>query len=603
MRWNPAGLFARVPSLLPSTPCTRRLLASSAVLAAALAVTAGRAEAQGCSGPMATPPAGPVCGVGETATTSGGTVTVGAFRGIPYAQPPVGALRWQPTQPWSTRTDTVMPPDSVPVCAQGDKKAPNGVRGQEDCLYLNVWVPPTASPSNPVPVMLFIHGGAFLTGTGGSPLYDGSYLAASGNVVVVTINYRLGALGFLYYPQGGAGGNFGLLDQRMAMTWVNQNIAAFGGDPTKVTIFGESAGAMSVGFHLLTMPSSAGLFRAAIMESNPIGVLYRDSAQAADDGNAFVNTLCRQNGHFFRCPKNLPFLQSLTVDQVMAGQSHYDGIGEVSRLLSGGLPEGLPWTPLVDGTLVTGQPLEGYAANMTPKPYVFGTNQDEGIIFAALAEGASRSAVNPIVYGQILSSVFGGAKGQITGYTSGGSNPYQATGHDSLPPLDATATTIAELLTDLIFNCGNLASADSSLTVSDTTTAPIFAYHFAQPPFFNFYGDTLASCTPATGYVCHAYELPYVFSTFGYVQPLFGNTVQPTQQDTAVARAMGAAWTSFARNPTAPPASGWTRYTANGSVYMWGGASNGKMVSTLPSTSNCTQLWNTIYPIATTVKP
>ncbi|HEY9264508.1 MAG TPA: carboxylesterase family protein, partial [Mycobacterium sp.] len=195
------------------------------------------------------------------------------FAGIPYAAPPVGPLRWQPPKPappWDGERDGTR---FGPRCLQdleGDLEL--GRQTDEDCLSLNVWTPaenPESGPARPRPVMVWIHGGAFLNGNGG--MYDARRLAARGDIVVVTINYRLGTLGFLAHPALGAPGhvgNYGLADQQAALAWVRDNIAAFGGDPGKVTVAGESAGGMSVCDHLVA-PGSQGLFGAAIVQSGP----------------------------------------------------------------------------------------------------------------------------------------------------------------------------------------------------------------------------------------------------------------------------------------------------------------------------------------------
>ena len=191
------------------------------------------------------------------------------FAGIPYAAPPVGALRWRPPQP-SPSWDGVRDASKYgPRCVQDATNDPDFGRSvSEDCLTLNVWIPkPPAAES--LPVMVWIHGGGFANGSG--DIYDARWLVGRGDVVVVTLNYRLGALGFLAHPAlatDGDVGNYGLADQQAALRWVRDNIADFGGDPDKVTIAGESAGAMSVCDHFVA-PGSAGLFHAAIIQSGP----------------------------------------------------------------------------------------------------------------------------------------------------------------------------------------------------------------------------------------------------------------------------------------------------------------------------------------------
>ena len=225
----------------------------------------------------------PTCAAGSTIAFDGGSTVCGvaanrpgvlAYKGIAYAT----AKRWQAphSAPWPP-AGALKAVEFGPICPQDDAPEP----AAEDCLYLNVWAPQNAiNGGRSLPVLLFIHGGAFVRGHGSSPLYDGSAFAARG-AVVVTFNYRLGALGFLSanaLGSGEIGGNFGLMDQQAAMAWVQRNIASFGGDPKRVTLFGESAGAMSVGLHTFDMPSSGPLFAAAIMQSNPLGIQYLTAA-------------------------------------------------------------------------------------------------------------------------------------------------------------------------------------------------------------------------------------------------------------------------------------------------------------------------------------
>jgi para-nitrobenzyl esterase len=191
---------------------------------------------------------------------------VEGYLGIPYAVPPVGDLRWMPPVPSSRFPGGVFHANQFGnFCTQ-----PGGV-GAEDCLTLNVFTPNIKKNSNkkkPVPVMVWIHGGGLVTG--GSFLYDPSPLVLAGNVIVVTINYRLGLLGFFAHQaidaEGHTNGNYGFMDQQLALKWVNDNIAAFGGDPKRITIFGESAGGQSV-YGNLASPTAAGLFEGAIAES------------------------------------------------------------------------------------------------------------------------------------------------------------------------------------------------------------------------------------------------------------------------------------------------------------------------------------------------
>lgn len=201
---------------------------------------------------------------------------VTAFKGIRYAEPPVGALRWLPPVAVAPWRDVRPAMEAGPACVQASS-APGSIyawqltRTSEDCLFLNVWQPSREAAAANAPVMVWVHGGSLRTGDSASAMYDGAALARHG-VVVVTLNYRLGVLGYLAHPQlseesaHGSSGNYGLLDQIEALRWVRENIAGFGGDPGNVTLFGESAGALSV-IELMTSPLARGLFQKAIVQS------------------------------------------------------------------------------------------------------------------------------------------------------------------------------------------------------------------------------------------------------------------------------------------------------------------------------------------------
>jgi para-nitrobenzyl esterase len=237
----------------------------SRLILSALAALAFAPSATAQTGPVVNAPAGPVRGIAADGLQ--------IFRGIPYAQPPVGWLRWKPPlaiKPWKTPRDATA---FGPVCVQ-PKSRPGSIYAEdypamsEDCLSLNVW---SSAKAARAPVILWIHGGSLTSGASSETMYDGAAMARKG-VVVVSINYRLGVLGYLAHPElsressSGVSGNYGLLDQIAALQWAKANIAAFGGDPANVTIMGESAGALSV-MYLMAAPSARGLFAKAIAES------------------------------------------------------------------------------------------------------------------------------------------------------------------------------------------------------------------------------------------------------------------------------------------------------------------------------------------------
>lgn len=290
------------------------------------------------------------------------------FRGIPFAKPPTGALRFRAPQapdPWTgVRPAREFGPSSLQAGGLVVAPQPFG----EDCLYLNVYTP--AADLARRPVFFWIHGGAFAIGSGGEPVYDGGRLAARGDVVVVTINYRLGALGFAHFPEAerarlGVSSNAGCLDQIAALRWVRDNIEAFGGDPSAVTIAGESAGAYSVAM-MLGMPAAHGLFHRAIAQSG--ARLTRGSGDPTQATNELQRVLEIPKGQL-ETLWDLPAQRFVAAQQLVA-----------TRM---GSPAGtLPFAPVCDGDTLP-LPLDQAMANGTCArvPLLIGTNRDEINLF------------------------------------------------------------------------------------------------------------------------------------------------------------------------------------------------------------------------------
>lgn len=302
---------------------------------------------------------GPVIGVDR-----GGLLV---FRGIPYAAPPTAERRFaapEPVEPWSTPVDATGPGTS---CFQGGD---GSFSGSEDCLHVNVWTP---SLTGARAVMVFIHGGAFTSFSASEPAFEPAHLAEDGDVVVVSINYRLDELGWLAHPSlGGSGettGNWGFLDQQAALRWVRENAAHFGGDPTNVTVFGESAGAMSVGLHLIAAGSET-LFERAMAHSGPAVWTIRTRAEAEARGAVVAESLgC--SGDVAAC------LRGASAESLLDAVPDPHEVGGLINQTGGILTR-----PTLDGVVFDAQPLAAFRAGATRDvPIVYGTNTDEGSVF------------------------------------------------------------------------------------------------------------------------------------------------------------------------------------------------------------------------------
>ncbi|GAA2779543.1 carboxylesterase/lipase family protein [Crossiella cryophila] len=442
-----------------------------------------------------------------------------AFKGIPYAAPPVGPNRFQPPrppQPWSTPRDGTQYGPTAPQSPAEDPALallPRVVIPGEDYLNLNVW---TADTHARRPVMVFIHGGSFTSGSGSVPCYDGSAFARDG-VVLVTINYRLGADGFLWFGQGTP--NLGLLDQIAALTWVRDNIACFGGDPANVTIFGESAGGMSV-CTLLAMPAARGLFHRAIAESGAAHLVL-SPATAGLIGTRLAEILGvapTREAIAEVEPARLVAAQ----DQVgMEVQAKPDPAlwGEVTRQL-------MPFEPVVDGELLPAPPFECIAAGASADvDILIGSNTEEARLFL-VPTGLFGLATEPLLLGM------------AAGYRlpAESLDRYRAN-----RPGASTGELVSAVMTDWFYRIPLLRIAE--------THPRTHVYEFAwRSPAFD---GTLGSC--------HALELGFVFDTLADpgLRRLLGE--QPPQ---ALADSVHRAWVDFAT--TGDP--GWPAYRPDNRV-------------------------------------
>lgn len=440
-----------------------------------------------CSGPLSSPHAatdsGTVSGVHE------GNVVV--YKGIPFAAPPIGPLRWrapQATQHWSG----ILPADGFkPQCMQNWPPLPTMPVEpvSEDCLYLNVWAP--AATNGKRPVMVWVHGGGFRAGSASTPLYWGNELARRYGVVVVNLSYRVGPLGFLAHPELTAessehvSGNYGLLDVIAGLKWVQRNVAAFGGDPGNVTIFGQSAGAWVIN-NLMISPAARGLFHAAIAESEggdmgPAGTTEGMAllAGAEQSGIAFAKSLGA---------RSIAELRRIPADKITAAD--FSGLPEI--------PNSNAALPIVDGYVIPEDPYTLYAAGkQADVPLLLGYNADE-----------SAHMFSPVATGTFVANV---------------RQHYGAVADQFLTLYPANSESESARSQSRLW-------AESSFGWHMWTWARVHAQTSHSKVFFyHFVGD---------GNAGHGAELPYVF--------LYGFNGSWPSHERAMAEKISAYWTNFA---------------------------------------------------------
>ncbi|GLY64257.1 carboxylesterase/lipase family protein [Amycolatopsis taiwanensis] len=442
------------------------------------------------------------------------------FSGIPFAAPPVDNLRWQapqPAVPWSGIRDATRPGSMCAQVGWVDGKAAQ--IGSEDCLYLNVTTP---SRGTGLPVMVWIPGGGFVQGAGDQ--YDPARLAATGNVVVVTINYRLDALGFLDDPDFGDdpdAGNYGLADQQAALRWVRHNIASFGGDPGNVTVFGQSAGAFSICAHLVA-PASRALFDKAIIQSGPCGNSFVTADVARKRGKEVAARLGCATGDVATCLRAKPVNELVGID----GDHVFTSTDRLRDM---------PWTPVVGTPVLPEQPLQalrdGHAARV---PLIQGATRDEMRPFVALDYDVKGTPVTEAEYPNIIRQVFG-AKARLV--------------LEKYPPSNYPSPGIA--LATVLTDAGRKVGACTTLPADTAAAArmPVYAYEFAQDD-----GLTIGDFPMGAA---HSAELPYLFDgSFGSA-PL-----PPTPDRQLLSQRLISYWAQFAKtgdpnNSEAPP---WPAY-------------------------------------------
>jgi carboxylesterase type B len=442
---------------------------------------------------------------------------VAVFRGIPYAEAPVGKLRFRPPVRrgrWegvhdATRFGQIAPQtDESPLDAASLHR---GVPQGDDCLNLNVWTPTLENAS--LPVLFWIHGGTFMYGSGSVPFYDGSHFARNG-VVVVTINYRLNAAGFLYVDGRPGAGCFGLLDQILALEWVQENIRIFGGDPARVTIAGESAGAMSVG-HLCAIPAARGLFHRAISQSGGVQV-HLDVESARVVGEEALRLLGVR-------PDDDDAIAAITTDRLLA--AHRAVKAKASELL---VKAGSPSAPAIAFGLA---PLPTYGADVLPQPSL-----------RAIESGSGRDVDLLVGYTTDETNVFfpdgitepalplGKCAADAAFVSTGLSGAQVLDRYRELLGVSALREVVVPFTTDLVFRMPSIRLAEAAQTHNPRT------YMFC----FGWEGRMGA---------VHGLDVPFMFDTLDRdpeVLRLLGGEAAPQ----SLATVMHGAWVSFVKDGT-----------------------------------------------------
>ena len=455
---------------------------------------------------------------------------VAVFKGIPYAAPPVGDYRWRPPQPVSPWKEVRDATEFGPDCAQaGWGAAPGTIQegSSEDCLYLNLWKPAGTGSGAKMPVMVWIHGGAFVGGSGSSPQTYGYQFAGQG-VILVTFNYRLGRLGHFAFPALSAEqfeepkGSYAYMDQIAALEWIQENITAFGGDPNNVTIFGFSAGGVSV-HSLMTIPDAEGLFHKAISESGggrdgvltgrPISKENADPLYPVSAETIGMN-FARKHGIIGTDATALAKLRALSVEEIVDGGQEYDGEGG-PRIYSG---------PILDGKLVVETAESAYKAGRQVRvPLIIGNCSAE----------IGGNFVNSSSSKEELFSLFGELEGEAkAAYDPDGNKEF--------------AEVITKFNTDWVWGEPARMTARAFVAKGE----PAYIYHFGYVP-----GPMRERSQYGAG---HGSEVPYVFNN---LDARWGVT-EATPEDQKLAQRMNTYWANFARtgNPNGEGLPLWPLY-------------------------------------------
>lgn len=459
------------------------------------------------------------------------------FKGIPYAAPPIGSLRWQPpveAASWAptTKNTTSFGPGCIQECMEPKGICP--VETSEDCLYLNVWTP--SNITKPLPVMVFFPGGNYRQDAASTDLYWGKYFPQQGEIILVTVNYRLGALAFLVTEH--FQGNLGLRDQIMALEWVQNNVAYFGGDSNQVTIFGQSAGAESVIFHLFS-PFTMGknLFHRVICMSGSLGIAFKDQKEQLSVANVFSKNLGCD-------PSDQACFMNKTTAEILAAQLATKLFPWPNTFM-----KAYEWSPTIGSAEVPYQALDGLkSGNFSPLPIMFGSLLEEGVQFVDLL---FTSPMSKAEYEAAIIGVFGvKAAVDILG-------AYRCDGNET----SDCRPVMAQIATHKVFSCPTRNAARTMASLAPQIANSIYIYFYDHPLSFPGWGSNFSYCN---GHVCHGSELPVLYNS----ATSYGFQFQP--DEITLATQMEQFWGSFAHGATGPisiPASNiaWPVYNATGS--------------------------------------
>eukprot|EP01084_Bolivina_argentea_P042425 78216_1 len=477
-----------------------------------------------------------------------------SFTSIPYAQPPIpeNNLRFRnPIEPnsWTPsvlNATTIAPQCMMSECGEWSITCYASTEAvmSEDCLYLNIYTPPFTTSQDPLPVMFWIHGGTYKHQWSGSALYEGQTMANLNNVIVVTINYRIGSLGFFYDPSNGFEGNYGYFDQLLALNFVHENIEYFGGDKAKTVLFGNSAGAMSVA--TLLMNASNTMYSGAIMQSNPFGLPFRMNDSWQKVPSTYVEyTGCDDSSQgIASCLRS-----QVTANELIEAQKQVEGdtLANCKWFDCYFIHMFLPWTPTFKTkALPQVQPLLGIQSGEynTQVPIIIGSTKDEGVVFIYdllnSIHGSYEVGLCKDEYESLVHAIMGTEYGDkiIAQYAQ-----YEPTcSQGDYRPL------LSRIAGEFWFVC---AARNATQSISTSSSTKVWKYHYNYLYKFaadEYFGDNIY-CDGEDGNVCHGAELPIMFESA---------TLNFTKQERDLSDVMQQCWTNLALSQE--PGVGWKEY-------------------------------------------